>query len=346
MRAAYLARLDGDEPLDNLAVGELPEPTLGDRDVLVRVEAAALNHHDLWSLKGVSSRPLTPPQILGCDAAGRVERVGGALGNNAPAVGSRVVVHSVMSCGGCAACLAGDPLLCRRLGLLSEPPYGGTLAELLGIPVANVVPLPDAVSMETAACLPTAYLTAYRMLFTKARLRPGMSILVQGASGGVATAAILLARRAGITVYATSRDEAKRRTAEQLGATATFAPNDAAAKAILGASGGGVDAVVETVGEPTWDLSLRAVRAGGTVAVAGATAGANPPAQLARIFWRHITIAGTSMGTREELQRLVDLCALGELEPLIGATFDLADVALAFRELANGEVTGKIVIRL
>src|SRR5947209_10153127 len=206
MRAVYCARLDGADPLDNLEIGDQPEPQPAPGQALVRVAAASLNHHDLWTLRGVSSRPIQPPQILGCDAAGTVERLAEGAPAAAPQPGSRVAVHSVMTCGTCAGCLAGDPLLCRSVGLLSEAPYGGTLAELVAVPIANLVPLPDSVSMEAAACLPTAYLTAYRMLFVRAGLRPGMSMLVHGAGGGVATAAILLAATAGITAYATSRD--------------------------------------------------------------------------------------------------------------------------------------------
>jgi NADPH:quinone reductase-like Zn-dependent oxidoreductase len=347
VRAVYAARFGGADPLANLEIGEQPEPELRPGWALVRVETAALNHHDLWTLKGVSSRPLTEPQVLGCDAAGRVEALGEGVGEDLPQPGARVVVHSVIACGHCPACLAGELTLCRRIGILSDPPNGGALAELVAVPAANLVPLPDSVSSEVAACLPTAYVTAYRMLFSRANLRPGMSVLVQGASGGVATAAILLAGRAGITVHVTSRDETKRQAAVELGAATAFAPDDrAAAKALVQATGGGVDAVIETVGEPTWELSLRSVRAGGTVVVAGATAGANPPAGLNRIFWRHLTIAGTSMGTRQELERLVALCASGALKPLIDSVTPIANAAAAFAQLAAGEQRGKLLIRV
>jgi NADPH:quinone reductase-like Zn-dependent oxidoreductase len=346
VRAVYATGFGGQQPLAHLEVGEQPEPGLRPGWALVRVTAASLNHHDLWTLRGVSSRPLTPPQILGCDAAGRVLAVGeGAEG--APAEGTRVVVHSVISCGSCSACLAGRPELCHRLALLSEPPHGGTLADTLAVPAANLIALPDAVSDEDAACLPTAYLTAYRMLFTRGRLEPGMSVLVQGAGGGVATAAIVLARAAGIEVYATSRDPAKRRAAEGLGAAGSFAPDDReAAKALLRRTGGGVDTVIETVGEATWELSLRSARPGGTVVVAGATSGANPGAQLNRIFWRQLTVAGTTMGTRQELERLVRMCAARELHPVVDRVVALAEAPSAFAALAAGERTGKLVVRI
>ncbi|HKR99857.1 MAG TPA: zinc-binding dehydrogenase, partial [Candidatus Dormibacteraeota bacterium] len=239
----------------------------------------------------------------------------------------------------------GEPNLCRRTSLFSETPLDGTLAEFLELPVANLVPLPDAVGFREAACLPTAYLTAYHMLFSSARLVPGDTVLVQGASGGVATAAILLSRAAGVRVFATSRDESKRRLAEDLGAAATFEPVRESARAIFEATGGrGVDAVIETVGEPTWDLSLRAVRQEGTVVVAGATGGVNPPAQLNRIFWFRISVVGATMGSARELRRLVQLCADGSLRPLIGSVRALSDVAAGLREMAQGETRGKIVI--
>jgi NADPH:quinone reductase-like Zn-dependent oxidoreductase len=345
MLAAYASAVGGDDPLANLAVGDLPAPSPRPGWALVKVRAASLNHHDLWTLRGVSSAPVTPPQILGCDAAGEVAGYGGEPPAGAPPVGSRVVVYPITTCGHCAACLGDEPLGCRSFRMLSEAPLAGGFAEYLEIPAANLIPLSDQVSFADAACLPTAYLTAYRGLFTRASLRPGMSVLVQGASGGVATACILLCRLAGITVYATSRDEAKRALAVDLGAEAAFPVERETARAVIGATGGtGVDAVIDTVGEPTWDLSLKAVRPGGVIVVPGATGGANPPAQLNRIFFRSVTVAGTTMGTRGELRRLVDLCATGALRPLIGSTHSLGDAATAFAEMARGDLRGKIVL--
>ena len=346
VRAVYAARFGGDDPLSNLAIGDRPDPRPPAGWAVVRVSAASLNHHDLWTLRGVSSQPLNAPQILGCDAAGRVEELGeGTVG--APAIGTRVVVHSVVGCGACPACLAAEPGVCDRLSLLGEPPHGGALAELVAVPAANLVPLPAMVGDEAAACLPTAYLTAYRMLFTRAGLGPGTSVLVQGAGGGVATAAILLCVQAGIEVHATSRDAAKRRAAEELGAASTFDPGDLeAARGLTERTGGGVDAVLETVGEATWSLSLRSVRPCGTVVVAGATSGPNPRAQLNRIFWRQLTIAGTSMGTLAELERLVALCASGALRPLVDRVVPLDDARSAFAALAAGQQRGKLVVRI
>jgi NADPH:quinone reductase-like Zn-dependent oxidoreductase len=345
MLAAYASAVGGDDPLANLAVGDLPAPSPRPGWALVKVRAASLNHHDIWTLRGVSSAPVTPPQILGCDAAGEVAGYGGEPPVGALPEGSRVVVYPITTCGQCAACLSDEPLGCRSFRMLSEPPLAGGFAEYLEIPAANLIPLPEQVSFADAACLPTAYLTAYRGLFTRASLRPGMSVLVQGASGGVATACILLCRLAGITVYATSRDEAKRALAVDLGAEAAFPVERETARAVVAATGGiGVDAVIDTVGEPTWDLSLKAVRPGGVIVVPGATGGANPPAQLTRIFFRSVTVAGTTMGTRGELRRLVDLCATGALRPLVGSTHSLAEAATAFGEMARGDLRGKIVL--
>src|SRR5487761_111957 len=323
--------------------GDAASPGAGDRDP---VPGGCRGQPLAAGLQGVSSRPLPPPQVLGCDAAGQVAALGEGV-EGAPGVGARVVVHSVIGCGSCPACRAGEANLCHRLSMLSEPPHGGALAELVAVPAANLVTLADSVSDEAAACLPTAYLTAYRMLFTRAGLRPGMSVLVQGAGGGVATAAILLGSGAGVEVHVTSRDPARRGLATGLGGASALAPDDrGAARELVRRTGGGVDAVLETVGEATWELSLRTVRPGGTVVVAGATSGPNPPAQLNRVFWRQLTIAGTTMGTRQELERLVALCATGSLHPLIDRVVPLDDVRAALAALAAGEQRGKLVVRV
>ncbi|HSP65507.1 MAG TPA: zinc-binding dehydrogenase [Candidatus Deferrimicrobium sp.] len=345
MLAARAARFGGDDPLANLEVVDVPEPTAGSGEVLLAVAAASLNHHDLWTLRGIGSRRLTEPQVLGCDAAGTVLGYGDdAVPEGAPELGARVVAHSVMTCGHCPACRSGDELHCPQVGLLSEPPYPGTLAQRLVVPVANVLPLPPAVDFAVAACLPTAYLTAYRMLFVRGGLQPGQRVLVHGVTGGVASAAIILGAAAGLTVLATSRDEAKRAVAADLGAAAAFGTDRDAVKEVIAATSGGVDVVLDTVGEATWDFSLRVLRPGGTVVVSGATTGPNPPAQLNRIFWRHLTVAGSSMGTRDELARVVELCATGRLTPLIDSVRPLGDAPAAFAELAGGERRGKLVL--
>ena len=346
MLAAYCASTGGDDPLANLAVGDQPRPRPAPGWAVVRVEAASLNHHDLWTLRGRSSQPIRPPQILGCDAAGVVEEYGPDRPPRTPEPGTRVLVHSVITDGTCAECRDGRPLFCRSLALLSEGDHPGTHAELVAAPAVNLLPLPAAISAEAAACLPTAYLTAYRMLFTRARLQPGATVLIQGASGGVATAATLLACAAGITVVVTSRDPAKRDAALRLGAAAALAPDREAVRAVQAMTDGrGADAVLETVGRPTWELSLRAVRPGGAVVVSGATGGDDPPAQLTRIFWRQVDVLGSTMGTLAELERLLALVEATGLQPLIDRVVPLGDAAGAYARLAAGDQQGKLVLR-
>ena len=345
MLAAYVARTGGDDPLANLEVGQRPQPEPAPGWALVRVHAASLNHHDLFTLRGISSRPVQPPQVLGCDVAGTVAGYGPERPEGAPPEGTRVVAHSVIGCGACATCAHSDPLFCRDMSMLSEGDLHGTLAEYVPVPAANLIALPDSVDFVAAATLPTAYLTAYRMLFTRAALHPGDTVLVHGATGGVATATILLGRTAGLSVYCTSRDEAKRAEALRLGAAAALGTDREASKELARMTGGrGVDAVIETVGEPTWEVSLRAVRIDGTIVVAGATAGGDPPAGLRRIFWRHTRILGSTMGTRAELEKLVAMAASGALQPLVGGVYPLERAAEAFAALAAGERNGKLVV--
>lgn len=319
MLAAYAARLAPDDPLSALEVGEVPEPNVPEGWALVEVRAAALNHHDVWSLKGVGLAEERLPMVLGCDAAG------------VDADGNEVIVHAVIG----DPEWRGDESLDPKRTLLSEL-HPGTLAERVAVPRHNLVAKPEALSFEQAACLPTAYLTAYRMLFTRGGLRPGQTVLVQGAAGGVATAAIALARAAGARVWATSRDERKRALAEELGAHQVF---EAGARLPER-----VDVVIETVGEATWRHSLRAVRPGGRVVVAGATSGFNPPADLPRIFFLQIEVIGSTMGTRDELLELARLLESTGLRPRIDRTLALANVAEGIRAMAEGEVFGKIVV--
>ncbi len=347
MKACYVTSLDAEEWLDNLAVGELPDPEPAPGMSRIRVTRSSLNHHDIWTLRGVSSQPIVPPQILGCDAVGIIEGYGEGAVAPYP-VGTRVIVYSGRSCGTCDACRFGTPEYCKLVGMLSEQPHQGAFAELLNVPTSALIALPDSVSDDMAACLPTAYLTAYQMLFEKASVHPGMSVLVQGATGGVASAAILLAKRAGATVIATSRTAEGRAFALELGA-------DAAAPAAKGelpealesvGCSGGVDVVIETVGEATWEFSLRSVRPGGMVVVSGATTGGNPPSRLNRVFWFQLAIQGSTGGKSRDLARLVQLVAHGGFTPRIDSVVALDDIRSGFERLGKGEQHGKIVVAI
>jgi NADPH:quinone reductase-like Zn-dependent oxidoreductase len=318
MLAVYASRTDADDPLSALEVGDRPEPEPPDGWVTVDVKAASLNHHDLWSLRGVGLSDEALPMILGCDAAGTDPD------------GNEVIVHSVITSDG----WRGDDTLDPKRSLLSER-HQGALAEKVAVPKGNLVPKPEALSFAEAACLPTAWLTAYRMLFVKARVRPGDTVLIQGAGGGVASAAIVLGRQAGLRVWVTSRDAAKGEKAIQLGAHEAFESGARLPER--------VDAVLETVGEATWKHSLRALRPGGTIVVSGSTSGPNPPADLQRVFFLQLNVVGSTMGTRSELESLAKLCETSGIRPQIDRELPLSEARDGFAALAEGDVFGKIV---
>jgi NADPH:quinone reductase-like Zn-dependent oxidoreductase len=313
MRAAYAASINPDDPLGGLVLGELPDPAPDQSDwTTVSVRASSLNHHDLWSLRGVGLAESQLPMILGCDAAG------------VDTTGAEVVVYPVIR----------DPRDPRGYSLLSER-HPGTLADLVAVPRSNLVPKPPGVSWVDAACLPTAWLTAYHMLTAKGQVAGGESVLVQGAGGGVATAAVVLAVSMGKRVYATSRDPDKRARVAELGATAVEPGARLPER---------VDVVIETVGAATFDHSLKCAAPGGRIVVSGATAGHEATVNLRRVFGLQLAILGSSMGTPAELGELLALCASSGVRPVVDSTFAFDDVRQAFARLAAGDVFGKIVL--
>jgi NADPH:quinone reductase-like Zn-dependent oxidoreductase len=318
MLAVYAAAIDPKDPLSGLEVGDRPDPEVPDGWTTVTVKAASLNHHDLWSLRGVGLGEDKLPMILGCDAAGLDED------------GNEVIVHAVISSDG----WRGDETFDPRRSLLSER-YQGALAERVAVPRANVLPKPPELSFEEAACLPTAWLTAYRMLFTRGKVVPGQTILVQGASGGVATALTVLASAAGARVWVTGRSEDKREQALKLGADQAFESGARLPER--------VDAVFETTGKATWGHSIRSLKPGGTVVVSGATTGYPEPAELTRIFFLQLSVVGSTMGTRDELERLMRLCVDRDVRPVIHSALPLADARQGFEAMLAGDVVGKIV---
>jgi NADPH:quinone reductase-like Zn-dependent oxidoreductase len=319
MLAAYAARIDPDDPLSGLEVGQRPEPEVPEGWARVRLKAASLNHHDVFSLRGVGLPAERLPMILGCDGAGLDDD------------GREVIVHAVIADEG----WRGDETLDPRRSLLSER-YQGTLADEVAVPRRNLVPKPEWLTWAEAACLPTAWLTAYRMLFTKSGLQPGCTVLVQGAGGGVSTALIRLGAAAGYRVWATSRDEAKRARAEEFGATAFESGARLPER---------VDAVMETVGAATWTHSVRSLRPGGTLVICGATSGANPKAtELNRVFFLQLKIVGSTMGTREELQRLLSFCERSGVRPVVDSELPLEQAREGIARVAAGDVVGKVVL--
>ena len=318
MHAIYAAGVDKDDPLAVLAIGDVePKPTPEDW-VDVDVKAMSINHHDVWALRGQALREDQVPMILGTDAAG--------IGPD----GSAVVVHAVI----------GDPssideTLDPKRSLLSEI-YPGTFAERVRVPARNLIPLPDGMDLIHAACLPTAYLTAYRMLATKSHTKPGDTVLIQGAGGGVATAAIVLAKAMGLRVWVTSRDADKREWVRGIGADEAFE---------VGARlPDRVDAVIETVGEATWSHSLKALRPGGVIVVSGATSGAMPPADLNRVFFLQLQIVGSTMGTAGEFARMIALMREKNVSPIIDRVISMDQAREGFAAMIDGELRGKIVM--
>jgi len=320
MRAVYAETVNPENPLAGLVVGERPEPIAPDGWTRVAVKAASLNHHDLWTLRGVGITEDRLPMILGCDAAGIDE-----------STGDEVVVHAVINAEG----WVGDETLDPGRSLLSER-HQGSLAEYVVVPKHNVVPKPAELSFAEAACLSTAWLTAYRMLFVNSELRPGQTVLVQGATGGVASACISMARAAGLRVFATARTEAKQRTALELGAHESF-PSGARLPER-------VDAVLETVGEATWAHSLRSLKPGGRVVISGATSGSNPPADLSRVFFLQLQVIGSTMGTKAELVDLIGFLRATGLRPHIDRVIALEDASDGLAAMSRGDLIGKIVL--
>ena len=321
MFAVYAQGFSQDDPISGLGIGDRPEPEVPDGWTTVSVKASSINHHDVWSLRGVGLREESLPMILGCDAAGLDED------------GNEVLVHAVIA----TPDWRGDETLDPKRSLLSER-YQGTFAERVAVPRQNVIAKPEGLSTAEAACLPTAWLTAYRMLFTQSGLQPGDSVLVQGAGGGVATALIMLARAAGFRVYATSRDEDKRQRALEIGAHEAVETGERLPER--------VDAVMETVGKATWSHSVKSLRPGGTLVVSGATSGDASPTELSYIYFQQKRVIGSTMGTRDELHRLAQFMDVTGVRPLIDRELPMDEAAQGLKAVADGDVFGKIVLTL
>ncbi|MEX5721119.1 zinc-binding dehydrogenase [Geodermatophilus maliterrae] len=321
MRAVFVSSPSPDDPLSVLEVGDRPEPEVPDGWTTVQVKAVSLNHHDLFSLRGIGLPQERMPMILGTDAAGLDEH------------GNEVVVHGVVA----TPEWTGDETLDPKRTLFSEL-HQGTMAERVAVPRRNVLPKPAELSLAEAACLPTAWLTAYRMLFVKSGLRPGHTVLVQGASGGVATALIVLGRAAGFRVWVTGRSEEKRQGALDLGAEQAFETGARLPER--------VDGVMETVGEATWSHSVKSLRPGGVIVTSGATTGFNPGAELNRVFFTQLSVIGSTMGTRDELEALMRMCAATGVRPVIDVELPLEQASEGFARMLEGRTAGKIVFTL
>jgi len=337
MRALYFE--EHGEP-DRLRVGDRPLPEPGPGQVRVRLHAAALNHLDLWVLRGLPGVGL--PHIGGADGAGVVDQVG--WGVSGVEVGQEVVFDPGISCGECESCRRGEQSLCVHFRVTGEQ-CDGTFAEAVVVQVASLAPRPSHLGWEDAAAFGLTYLTAWRMLFTRGGLRPGESVLVHGIGSGVSLACLQLARLAGARVLVTSRSADKLRRATELGADEVIPSGDEVARTARRLTGGrGVDVVVDSVGESTWLQSLKAAAKGGRVLTCGATSGPNPAEEIRLIFWNQLTIVGSTMGSRDDWRRLVAAVSARRLRPVVDSVIPLEEGQVAYERLARGEQFGKIVL--
>jgi NADPH:quinone reductase-like Zn-dependent oxidoreductase len=314
-------RIHEDGGPEVLRYEDAPDPDPGPGEVLVRLRAASLNHLDLWIRKGLPSVP--KPRILGADGAGIREDTG-----------ERVVINPGIEHG-------------ERITVVGEH-MDGTHAELVAVPEGNVYPLPETLSFEEAAAFPLVFETAYRLLVTKAQLQEGEWVLLWGIGSGVAGAGLAIAKALGARTLVTSSSDEKLERARELGADATVNHASGDVRAAVGeATGGaGVEVVLEHVGEATWQTSLQAARAGGRIAVCGATSGPNPPAALHRIWWKQLTIYGSTMGTRSDFEAAYELVKGGRARPVVDSVYPLADARKAHERLEAGEQFGKVVLTI
>ena len=331
--------------LDQLALrDDLPEPPLvHDTDVRVRIRAAALNHLDLFVLEGMPGLPLQLPQVCGADGAGVIDAAGARV--KGWKTGDRVLINPGVSCGECELCRAGEQSLCLKFGLLGEH-MNGTFAEFICLPARMLGAIPKGWSFHQAAAFPLAALTAWRMLMGRAKVRLGETVLIHGIGGGVSLIALQIARAAGATVFVTSSSDAKLAKAKELGAAAgiNYANADVTREVMKLTVKRGVDVVVDNVGEKTWMSSVKCAAKGGRIVTCGATSGPNPAEEIRLIFWKQLTILGSTMGSDAQFAEVVR--AAPNLPPVIDKVFPLAQAREAYTRLRAGEQLGKIVLEI
>ncbi|SEN07991.1 NADPH:quinone reductase [Halorientalis persicus] len=329
---------------DVIEYGEFPDPEPADDEVLVDVKAAALNHLDVWTRRGLPGIDLEMPHIPGSDAAGVVTEVGADVDRFEE--GDHVAVSAGVSCGSCEFCRDGEPTMCVDFHILGEH-VRGVHAEQAAVPADNLVPVPDHVDWEVAGSASLVFQTAWRMLVTRADLQPGENVLVLGASGGVGHAALQIAKYLGAEVYATASSEEKLDYAEELGADEVINyEQEDFADAVREITGHrGVDVVVDHIGAATWDNSLASLAKGGRLVTCGATTGPNPETDVNRIFWNQLKVIGSTMGTPGEVDDVLELVWEGEFEPRIRDTLPMSETDRAHEMLQDREGFGKVVVR-
>jgi NADPH2:quinone reductase len=338
MKAVFFRRHGGNEVLE---YGDRPDPSPGPGEVVVGVRAAAMNHLDIFVRDGIPGVPL--PQIPGADGAGVVEAIGEGVSGFTP--GDRVLVQPGLYCNVCEFCRSGEQSLCVKYGIVGEH-APGTFAERALLPARNLFPIPGSLSFEQAAAFPLSYQTAWRMIVTRGGVRPGDSVLIHGIGGGVAWAALEIALLCGGRVIATTSGEEKAAAARAAGAelAVDYTKEDVGEVVRRHTGKRGVDVVVDSVGEQTWMTSLKAVRRGGRIVTCGATTGPNPPEEIRLIYWKHISILGSTMANDREFRSLLAAVASGRLLPRIDRVLPLSRAPEAYRLLEEGRQFGKIVL--
>jgi len=341
MKAAAIQQHGGVEAIEIL---DLPEPAPRAGEVVLAVRAAALNHLDVWVRQG-GRVDIPMPHVLGSDAAGTVAAVG--KGVESVAVGDEVVLSPGMSCGACPHCRRGEDSVCANFQIIGLHTQG-TFAEKVAVPAANALPKPPGLPFEEAAALPIAYVTAWRMLLTRARLQPGERLLVHGVGGGVGTAGLQLGRLVGAEVIVTSSSDAKLAKARDLGAahTINYRTADVAAAVRERTDGQGVDVILDSVGAATWQTNFAAIRRGGRIVHCGVTTGAEATVSIQDLYWNQVTVMGSTYGSRDDLHALLRALAATGTRPALDSTFPLAQARAAARRMEDAEQFGKIVLQV
>lgn len=342
MKAIYFEK-HGDPEV--LTLGERPAPALGPGQVRIDVRASSLNHIDCFLRRGLPGIKLELPHIPGCDASGVVSELGAGVTTHA--VGDRVLMNPSLTCGKCEFCQRGDVSMCIQFKLVGEH-TSGTTCEQIVLPAENAIPFPDSMTFEDAASVPLVFVTAWRMLITRGRLRPGEDVLIHGASAGVGIACIQIAKAAGARVFAAASTEEKLELCRSLGADVLInGEKEDVARRVRELTGRrGMDVVVDYVGKATWAKSLQCLMRGGRLVTCGATTGYNPEEDLRHIFYRQLEVIGSTMGSKNELMAPLKLIFEGKMRPVVSAVYDMKDTAEAHRAMEARRTLGKIVIKV
>lgn len=328
---------------EKLSLEDVETPSPAQDEVLIQVKACALNHLDIWVRRGVPGQRMPLPMIPGSDIAGVVKKAGSFV--RGVKIGDRVVVSPGISCGRCTACLSGRDNLCASYGIIGENRDGGC-AEYVCVPGVNVIPIPGKLTFNEAAAIPLVFLTAWHMLVARAGVRPGEDVLVHAAGSGVSSAGIQIAKLLGARVIATAGTDAKLKKARELGAVETinYKKLDFYEEVRRITRRRGVDVILDHIGADTWDRNIRSLRMGGRLVTCGVTSGFEVATDLRYIFFRRLSVLGSTMGTKGELVEIMNLVERGELKPVIDAVFPLSEIATAHKRMQERKAFGKIVV--